>query len=209
MDRNREQDTLTSLEALQALYDPPREASLVKEADRLTPDYGRLIQASPFLAIASTGPAGLDCSPRGDRPGFVTIADEKTLLLPDRQGNNRLNTLRNIVSDPRIALLFLIPGLGITLRVSGQARISIAPDLLNRFAVEGKPPRSVLVIAVERVYFQCARAILRSHLWDPAQHMDPKTLPTPGEILAHQSESRLGGPDYDETWTARAKKTLW
>jgi hypothetical protein len=130
-------------------------------------------------------------------------------MLPDRRGNNRIDSLRNVVCDPRVALLFLIPGSGTTLRVNGRAQLSIAPDLLERFAVDGRPPRSVLVIAVERIYFQCARAIVRAELWNPAHHVDPKALPTPGQILAEMSEARVGGDAYDREWPERARRSLW
>src|SRR5512147_1284576 len=128
---------------------------------------------SPFAALATSGPEGLDCSPRGDLPGFVRIHDEKTLAMPDRRGNNRIDSLRNIVRDPRVALLFLIPGSGTTFRVNGRAVVSTDPELLASFAVEDHAPRSVIVVTVETAYFQCARAIVRSELWNPARHVDP------------------------------------
>jgi PPOX class probable FMN-dependent enzyme len=197
------------MQELEALYGSPGEASTVKEVDWITPHYRAFIEASPFLSLATSGPEGLDCSPRGDKPGFVRIADERTLLLPDRRGNNRVDSLRNVVRDPRVALLFLIPGVGNTLRVNGEAQISTNPDLLASFAVEDKLPRSVLVIAVRAVYFQCARALVRSHLWDPDHRVDPKALPSAGEILAALSDHRVGGAEYDRAWAERAKATLW
>lgn len=200
---------VTTLEQLEEIYGRPLETSLVKETDRLTPQYRRLIEASPFAALASCGPEGLDCSPRGDLAGFVRVADERTLLLPDRQGNNRIDTLRNVVRDPRVALLFLIPGSGTTLRVNGRATLEIEPELLASFAVDGKTPRSVMRIAIDSVYFQCARAIVRSGLWDAARHVDPGSLPSPGEILAGMSDGRIGGERYDREWPERAKKSLW
>ncbi len=200
---------VASVEELEALYGQPGEASLVKEIDRITPQYRQFIEASPFLALATAGPGGLDCSPRGDGAGFLRIHDEGTLMLPDRRGNNRIDSLRNVIRDPRVGLLFLIPGSGSTLRVNGRAHISADPALLESFAVEAKPPRSVLVITVETVFFQCARAILRADLWNPEKHVDPKTLPTPGQILAALSEDRVGGDDYDKAWPARAQGSLW
>jgi PPOX class probable FMN-dependent enzyme len=205
----RAMHTITSLEALEAIYGLPGEASTVKEVPQITPHYRRLIEASPFVSLATSGPEGLDCSPRGDRPGFVHVLGEQTLMMPDRKGNNRVDSLRNIVRDPRVALLFLIPGSGTTLRVNGRAHLSTEPALLASFAVEGQAPRCVIVIAVERVYFQCARAIVRSELWNPARHVDPATLPTPGEILADLSQQRVGGAAYDQAWPERAAKTLW
>src|ERR1700681_4599195 len=173
---------VTTMAQLEAMYAKPMETSLLKEIDHIGPHYRALIEASPFCALATSGPEGLDCSPRGDAPGFVRIADEKTLLLPDRRGNNRIDSLRNIVRDPRVALLFLIPGVGNTLRVNGRAHLSVEPDLLASFAVDGKPPRSVTVIEVDAVYFQCARALVRSELWNSSRHVDPQNLPRPAQI---------------------------
>lgn len=198
-----------TVEQLEAIYGQPNEASMVKVADRITPHYRTLIDASPFVALATSGPEGLDCSPRGDVRGFVRIHDDRTLMLPDRRGNNRVDSLRNIVRDPRVALLFLIPGAGSTLRVNGQARLSVDPDLLASFRVDGKPPRSVMVMRVDEIYFQCARAIVRSDLWNPDKRIDPSTLPTPGQILAEMSEQRVGGDEYDRIWPERARQTLW
>ena len=200
---------IESIEALEALYGQPLETSIAKEVDWITPNYRAFIEAAPFAALATSGPEGLDCSPRGDLAGFVRIQDPKTVLLPDRRGNNRMDSLRNIIRDPRVALLFLIPGSGNTLRINGRARLSIDPDLLASFAVEDKPPRSVAVITVDAVYFQCARAIVRSELWNPERHVDPKTLPSAGEILAALTENRVGGTEYDRSWAGRAKQTLW
>jgi len=201
---------ITTLEALEALYQPaPVAASTVKVSDRITPHYAALIQASPFLALATVGPEGLDCSPRGDLPGFVRIADPKTLMLPDRRGNNRIDSLRNIVRDPRVALLFLIPGAGTTFRVNGRAVLSADPDLLRSFAVDGKAPRTVMVVTVEEAYFQCARAVVRSGLWKPESQVDPATLPTPGAMLAAATAGAVGGEDYDRAWPERAAKTMW
>jgi PPOX class probable FMN-dependent enzyme len=201
---------IQDLDQLAAIYDGPvAPAATVKEADRLTPEYRRLIAASPFLALATAGPEGLDCSPRGDGAGFVRVLDDRTLALPDRRGNNRLDSLKNILRDPRVALLFLIPGAGTTLRVNGKAAISADPDLVESFAVEGKAPRTVVLVRVESIYFQCARAIVRSNLWDPARHVDPKTLPTPGAILAAMSAGEVGGESYDAGWAERAAASLW
>ena len=201
--------TITTLEELAALYGAPAEAAIVKEVDRITPHYRAFIDAAPFVALATSGPEGLDCTPRGDVPGFVRVHDDRTLMLPDRRGNNRVDSLRNIVRDPRAALLFLIPGSGNTLRVSGRAHIATDSELLASFAIDGKAPRSVIVIAVEAVYFQCARAIVRSDLWNPAKHVDPRSLPSAGRILAALSDDRVGGDEYDRAWPGRAKQTLW
>jgi uncharacterized protein len=200
---------IATIGELDAIYGQPNEASTVKVADRITPAYRILIEKSPFAALASCGPEGLDCSPRGDLPGFVRISDDKTLMMPDRRGNNRVDSLRNIVRDPRVALLFLIPGSGSTLRVNGRAHLSVDADLLASFGVDGKTPRTVIVMTVHEIYFQCARAIVRSDLWNPDKRVDPKTLPTPGQILAEMSENRVGGESYDREWPERAQKSLW
>jgi PPOX class probable FMN-dependent enzyme len=200
---------IATIEELEAIYGHTNDASIVKVADRVTPPYRILIEKSPFAALATAGPEGLDCSPRGDLPGFVRVHDDKTLMMPDRRGNNRIDSLRNIVRDPRVALLFLIPGSGNTLRVNGRACLSRDAGLLASFKVEGKPPRSVIVMTVEEIYFQCARAIVRADLWNPDKRVDPKTLPTPGQILAAMSDNTVGGEAYDREWPERARQTMW
>lgn len=200
---------IVTVEELEAIYGQPNDASTVKVADRVTPPYRVLIEKSPFAALATVGPEGLDCSPRGDLPGFVRIHDEKTLMMPDRRGNNRIDSLRNIVSDPRVALLFLIPGSGTTLRVNGNAHVSRDAELLASFRMDGKVPRSVIVTTVQEIYFQCARAIVRADLWNPDKRVDPKSLPTPGQILAAMSDNTVGGDDYDREWPERARQTMW
>jgi PPOX class probable FMN-dependent enzyme len=201
--------TITTTSELEALYGAPVETSLVKEANRITSHYRTMIEASPFVALATSGPEGLDCSPRGDMAGFVRIHDETTVMIPDRRGNNRLDSLRNIVRDPKVALLFLLPGSGNTLRINGRAHLSIDPDLLASFAIDGRAPRSVIVIEVETIYFQCARAIIRAELWNPERHIAASDLPTPGEIISDMTDNRLGGKDYDMAWPEKAKATLW
>ena len=200
---------VTTLAALEVLYDKPYGPAIVKEIDRINPHYRKFIEAAPFFALATSGPDGLDCSPRGDAPGFVRVADEKTLLIPDRRGNNRLDSLRNIVSDPRVALLFLIPGVGETIRVIGRASISTDPALTETFIVNGKAPRSVIAVAVERVFFQCTKAIVRSKLWDPARQVDRKSLPSAGTILGEISGGKIGGPEHDRAQPQRIKETLY
>ena len=196
---------ITSLDQLCALYGEPTDVSIAKEIDHVSDHYRAFIEAAPFFALGTVGPEGLDCSPRGDAPGFVRIADPKTLLVPDRRGNNRIDSLRNIMRDPRVALLFLIPGIGETIRVIGHATLSIDPDLLASFAVNGKAPNCVIVVAVEHVFYQCTKAIVRSQLWDPARHVDRKTLPTAGTILAGLTAGRLGGAEHDK---GHAERTL-
>lgn len=155
---------------LELLYGAPSDTARRKAIDHLDPLCQRFITAAPFMLLATAGSDGLDCSPRGDQPGFVEIGDDKTLLMPDRRGNNRVDSLRNILHDPRVGLLFLIPGVHQCLRVNGRARISVAPSLLQRFAIDGVLPKSVVVITVEQAFAQCARAVMRAQLWeaDPA-----------------------------------------
>jgi PPOX class probable FMN-dependent enzyme len=200
--------TITTVEDLQQLFGPVGEASLRKETRFIPPVYRRWIEASPFAMLATAGPGGLDASPRGDPAGFVAVEDERTLLLPERRGNNRIDSLRNILVDPRVALLFLIPGVGETLRVQGRATISTDPALLQRLAMEGKPPQCVLVIAVESVFFQCARAMQRSGLWSvPAQR--PEGVPSAGEMLQALSEGDIDGERYDAELPGRQRGTLY
>ncbi len=200
---------VATLAELEAVYGPANAASTVKEMDHLIPAYRAYVEASPFCALATVGPEGLDCSPRGDAGQVVRVADERTLMMPDRRGNNRIDSLRNIVRDPRVALMFLIPGSNTTLRVNGHARVSIDPDLLQSFLMQGKPPRSVIVVAIDVVYFQCARALMRAQVWDPATFIDPTTLPTAGQMLAAASAGTVGGEAYDREWPERAKASMW
>lgn len=200
---------LTSVDQLKAIYGPTGPTSTVKESPRLTPMYRRMMEAAPFCALATSGPEGLDCSPRGDKGMCVVIENDTTLIMPDRRGNNRIDSLRNIVRDPRVALMFLIPGSGNALRVNGKAVVSVDPALLARLAMEGKEPRSAIIITIETIYFQCARAIIRAGLWDETAKVDPKTLPTPGDILADLSNGTIGGKPYDEEWPTRAAASMW
>jgi len=200
---------ITDVETLEKLYGVPSGAAVEKEIDYLHPHYQRLIAASPFFVLATGDPESMDASPRGDAPGFVVVADEKTLLIPDRRGNNRVDSLRNIITNPRVALLFLIPGIGETLRVNGRAEISTDPALLERFSVEGKLPRSVLVVRVDTVFFQCARAIFRAKLWDPARHAERSSLPSLGTIVSDITHARFDGKEYDKGLYERLKAALY
>jgi PPOX class probable FMN-dependent enzyme len=186
---------VTTMAQLEALYDEqPYGPALAKEIDYISDAYRKLIEASPFCLIATNGPDGLDCSPRGDPAGFVRVIDEKTIAIPDRRGNNRIDSLRNLIHDPRIAVLFLIPGVGETLRIMGRVTISTEPELCASFIMQGKAPRSVLVVAVKRVFYQCPKAIVRSKLWDPATKVERASLPSAGAILAEITEGKMGGP---------------
>ena len=202
-------DLVQDLESLERLYGDPVPASLLKEVDHIHPVYRPFIEAAPFVALATSGPGGLDVTPRGDPAGFVHIEDERTLLLPDRRGNNRVDALRNIVADPRVALLFMIPGVGETLRVNGRGEIVIAPAMLERFVADGKAPRSVLRIRVETVFFQCSKALVRSRLWDASSHIERQRLPSAGTILAATSRTGFDGPAYDAALPDRVRATLY
>ena len=200
---------ITTMEQLEALYGERMPTSIVKEIDHVSDGYRKLIEAAPFVAVATGGPDGLDCSPKGDPAGFVRILDDKTVAIPDRPGNNRIDGFRNIVRDPRIALLFLIPGVGETLRVNGRASISVEPVLMQSFAVNGKLPRCVLIVHIESVFFHCAKAIMRSKLWDEGTKVDRKSLPSTGAIIAELSQGKLGGETYDREMPARNKEMLY
>jgi len=200
---------ITDVETLEKLYGAPSGAAVEKEIDYLHPHYQKLIAASPFFVFATGAAGGMDASPRGDAPGFVAVEDEKTLLIPDRRGNNRTDSLRNIIANPRVALLFLIPGVGETLRVNGRAEIRTDPALLERFLVEGKLPRSVIVVRVETVFFQCARAIFRSKLWEPARYVERASLPSLGTIVSDITHARFDGKEYDKGLYERLKSALY
>lgn len=193
--------------ALDALYEyPPVEAARIKVARRLTPAYRRFIERARFCLVATAGPEGTDCSPRGDDGPVVVERDPGTLLLPDWRGNNRLDSLRNIVRDGRISLTFLVPGSPTVIRVNGSARLSVDPALIARFEHAGRHPRSVVVIAIDEIYAQCARAVIRADLWN---RNDAEGLPTVGDILTEMTRGAFDGAGYDAAWGARAADTLW
>lgn len=200
---------IRDLAALEALYGQPRPASLAKVADHVTPEYARLIEAAPFVVIASSGPDGLDVSPRGDPAPVARVLDSRTVAIPDRRGNNRIDTLRNIVADPRVALLFLIPGLGETMRIAGTARIVTDAALLDALAMEGRRPVSAILVTVEQAYFQCRKALVRSRLWEQEAQADPASLPTAGEILEAQTRGETDGAAYDAAYPERMKRELY
>jgi len=198
---------ITDLHQLEALFGPASENSLRKEVAFIHPIYRRWIEASPFAVLATSGPGGLDASPRGDPSGFAVVQDERTLLLPERRGNNRIDSLRNIVADPRVALLFLIPGVGETLRVNGRAAITVDPVFLDRLAIDGKRPQCVLVVSVEAVFFQCSKALQRSRLWSVQGR--PAGVPTAGEMLQALTQGDVDAGRYDEALPARLRETLY
>ncbi|GAB6850976.1 pyridoxamine 5'-phosphate oxidase family protein [Paraburkholderia kururiensis] len=199
---------LTTLEELEALYGQPHERSVRKEIGYVNESYRQFIERSPFVVLATAGPEGLDCSPRGDAPGFVRIVDERTLAMPDRIGNNRVDSLRNILAQPHVGLLFIVPGVGETLRVNGRARISTDEALLESFAVEGKRPRTVVMIDVDAVYFHCSKALVRSKLWDPAQHVERSLLPSAGEMIKSIRDD-FDAVAYDRELPERLKTGLY
>ena len=200
---------ITTVEQLEALYGTPSGPAVAKEVERLTGGYRAMIEAAPFAVIATVGPEGVDCSPKGDPAGFIRVIDDTTLASPDRPGNNRLDGMRNVLRDPRISVLFLIPGVGETLRVVGRASISVDPDLMAGFAVNGKLPRSVMIVTIERVFFHCSKAIVRSKLWDEATKIARTQLPSTGTIIAEVSAGTLGGADYDRAAPERIKAMLY
>lgn len=200
---------ITTLDELEALYDTPVQTALIKEIDHISDHYRAFIEKAPFVVVATSGPGGLDCSPKGDPPGFVRVADDKTLLIPDRRGNNRLDSMRNLLVDPRISLLFLIPGVRDTLRVNGRAEISADPELCASFAIRGKAPKCVLVVTVERIYTHCQKALVRSRLWQADTQIARSELPSAGTIFEALSEGTLDGDAYDAGYPDYMKKTIY
>lgn len=203
-------DVIRSIDELEARYGEPAPTSLAKELDHLTPLHAAYVEASPFVLVATSGPDGLDCSPRGDPAGFVRVSDDgRTLWLPDRRGNNRLDSLRNIVVDGRVALLFLVPGVTTTLRVNGTAELSTDDDLRRSFAIEGKLPATVIVVTTTAVYTQCPKALIRSSLWDPALHRAQSELPTNGQIMELITNGEFDGAAYDAAYPERIRQTIY
>ena len=200
---------VTTLEELDAIYGDPVEAAIVKEIDYISDHYRAFIDKAPFVVLATVGPEGLDCSPRGDPAGFVRVVDKKTVMIPDRRGNNRVDALKNIVRDPRCSLLFLIPGIGNTLRINGTAEILNDPALNESFAFNGKLPRTVLKVTADRVYFQCPKALIRSRLWDPKAQLERAELPSAGEILEALTNGRFDGAEYERNYPKRLAETIY
>lgn len=194
-------------EELSAIYGPPAKASVVKVTRRLTPAYRAWIEQSRFCFLSTVGPDGTDCSPRGDDRPVVQVADPGTILMPDWRGNNRIDSLRNIVRDDRVSLAFLIAGSDTVMRVNGAGRLSADPALLTRFARDGKLPNLVIVIALREVYSQCARALLRAGLWREGDRS--AGLPSVGQMLHEITEGAINGAEYDAEWPGRAAKTMW
>jgi PPOX class probable FMN-dependent enzyme len=200
---------ITTEAELTEIYGPhDTPVATIKEIDHISDHYRMFIHLSPFVLVATVGPEGLDCTPRGDPAGFVRVVDRHTVMLPDRRGNNRIDTLRNIVRDPRVSLLFLIPGIGRTLRINGRAAINADPELRASFELEGKLPRSVMVVTAERVYTQCPRALIRSRLWDATQHLDESALPSHGTMMK-AIQQNFPGEDWDRNYAQRLRETMY
>jgi PPOX class probable FMN-dependent enzyme len=201
-------NAITSIDQLEELYGQAVPRSLTKEIDYISDHYRAFIEKSPFVVLASIGPEGLDCSPRGDPAGFVRVVDRKTVMLPDRRGNNRLDTLKNIVRNPLVSLLFLIPGAGETLRINGRAELSIDAEVCASFEMQGKAPRSVVVVTADTVYFQCQKAIARSKLWSGDDHVQRGDLPTAGRIMSALTDN-FDHEEYDRNYPEHMKKTIY
>lgn len=202
-------DIISSIDELEAIYGQIVPAAKIKVLDHISDHYGAFIKAAPFVILSTSGPEGLDCSPRGDPKGFVRIHDARTLMIPDRRGNNRVDSLRNIVRDPRIALLFMIPGIGETIRVNGEAQLSTSMELRQSFAMEDKIPACVIVITVHEIYTQCQKALARSKLWDPATQIARSELPTVGTMLQAITKGGFDGKAYDDEYPERMKRTIY
>jgi len=197
---------IKTIEELEALYGTPKAPALQKVASEITPSYRALIEAAPFVALATVGPEGTDCTPRGDEGQVVFIEDKHTLALPDWRGNDRLDSLRNVVRDGRVSLMFLVPGSTTIVRVNGRATLTAEAGKLAQYGKQGKLPRSVILIKIEELYFQCARAVMRADLWNTD---NTPSLPTAGDILSEMTSGEFEGKEYDKTWPERAAKTLW
>ena len=194
---------------LDALYPPALERSVRKQIDHLDAYCRAFIAASPLVVIGTQGGAAADTSPRGDMPGFVKVADDHTLLIPDRRGNNRLDTLRNLVRNPRVGLLFLIPGIPETFRVNGEAVLSRDPGLTAQFEVQGKLPLTVIVVSVKEAYVHCSRALVRADLWNPLKHAARESVPTMGTMLAAHTCGFVEAEAFDEEARTRVPRTLY
>jgi uncharacterized protein len=200
--------TMTTIAELEALYAPVNPVAILKELDHINTEYAKFIEAAPFVILSTAGPEGLDCSPRGDPAGFVRVADPKTLLIPDRRGNNRVDSLRNIVRDPRIALLFMIPGIGNTMRVNGRATLTTEKALCDSFAMRGNPPLCVIKVSVESVYPQCQKALARSKLWDEATRIPRDSLPSLGDMMK-AIDPAFDAATYEAEYPARMERTIY
>jgi len=204
--------TISNIKDLENHYGQPVAGALWKEIDHINDHYRHFIEKSPFLILASIGEKGLDCSPRGDPGGFVRVVDPTCIQLPDRRGNNRLDSLRNIIHNPQVALIFLIPGIGETIRLSGKAKIVIDKTLCESFSINGKAASSVICIDVDKVYFQCQKALVRSQLWDASTQLDRSELPSAGQMInvfADLQNVEFDANEYDQNYPEHMKKTIY
>lgn len=199
---------IETTEQLAERYGEPNPHAISKELDHINALYRAFIEKAPFVVIATSGPEGLDCSPRGDPAGFARVKDEHTVLIPDRRGNNRVDTLSNIVRDGRISLLFLIPGVNETLRINGRAKLSVNSDLCESFSLQGKTPRSVIVVSAERVYYQCPKALVRSKLWDADAQVERSEVPTGGQMI-QAIDKAFDGETWDRNYPEHQKTTIY
>lgn len=201
----RDEFAVTSLEALATIYKKPADGVLRKVTDYITEPGRAFIAASPFIILSTATDDGIDCSPKGDAPGFVQLVDDRTLLIPDRPGNNRIDGMKNIIANPRVGIIFVVPGVNETFRVNGRAYISVAPPLLSRFQVQGKPPRTVLVVKVDEAFAHCPKALVRSNLWQAAGKGRPAGVPSIGEFAAFRDG---GDAAYAEKYNADYAKRI-
>uniref|UniRef100_A0A2A4YYI5 Pyridoxamine 5'-phosphate oxidase n=1 Tax=OCS116 cluster bacterium TaxID=2030921 RepID=A0A2A4YYI5_9PROT len=201
---------IVNIEELEALYlnKEPSSLARAKELDYINDSYQKFIEASPFCMLSTFGEKGIDCTPRGDPAGFVRVVDKKTILLPDRKGNNRLDSMRNIVMNSQVGLIFLVPNVGETVRVAGHAEIIVDDELNASFAMKGKPALSVLKITVDKIYFHCGKAFMRSNLWKPETYPDRKSVPSAGQ-MGKEIDRSFDGVAYDKALPERYKKTLY
>lgn len=197
--------TITTIDALETLYDAAVPASLTKVVKRITPHYATWINAAKFCVLSTVGAEGTDGSPRGDTGPVVRLIDDKTLHLPDWRGNNRIDSLRNIVRDGRVSLMLMIPGASNVIRINGTAVLTDDPDVVGTFDQKGNQPKSVIVITVAEAYFQCAKAIMRSELWTADATPD---LPTAGQMIKEQ-QAEFDGQSYDDGYAEYAKTRMW
>ncbi|WP_208351656.1 pyridoxamine 5'-phosphate oxidase family protein [Pseudaestuariivita rosea] len=200
-------DFITSIDDLEKLYGAPRPEATRKVAHQMTSEYRRWIMASRFCVLSTVGPEGTDGSPRGDDGPVVHEIDPQTLAMPDWRGNNRIDSLRNIVRDGRVSLMFMVPGSNNVVRLNGEAKLTGNTSMLTQFEQAGQNPRSVIIIRIREIYTQCARALIRSGLWTRGD--ESEGLPTVGEILSAMTKGEVGGAPYDQAWPARAAKTMW
>lgn len=205
-------NTVTSLTDLEAVYGTAVAGAQWKEIDHINHHYRQFIEKSPFLILATQGDKGIDCSPRGDPAGFVRIVNEGCIQIPDRRGNNRLDSLRNIVLNPNVGLIFLIPNVGETIRVSGKAEILLDDELRTSFSINDKPASSVISVRVEKAYFQCQKALVRSKLWNSSGHINRSDLPSTGAMVkefAAMQNLEFDAQEYDDNYPERMKKTIY